>query len=100
MTRAIWGIGNWLGQGICKTHLTLTQFSVPLIPNTLIDHVLQREEATRAALPIETIQVLQNYLRLERPLTNSPALFVSLKGRQRGHHIERASGTLRFGFAA
>jgi integrase/recombinase XerD len=35
-------------------------------------------------LPPETIQVLQNYLRLERPLTNSPALFVSLKGRQRG----------------
>jgi integrase/recombinase XerD len=35
-------------------------------------------------LPADTIQVLQNYLRLERPLTNSPALFVSLKGRQRG----------------
>jgi site-specific recombinase XerD len=35
-------------------------------------------------LPAETIDVLQNYLRLERPLTNSPALFVSLKGRHRG----------------
>jgi integrase len=35
-------------------------------------------------LPVETIEVLQNYLRLERPLTNSPALFVSLKGRRRG----------------
>jgi site-specific recombinase XerD len=35
-------------------------------------------------LPPETIQVLQNYLRLERPLTNSPALFVSLKGPHRG----------------
>ena len=35
-------------------------------------------------LPTETIEVLHNYLRLERPLTNSPALFVSLKGRQRG----------------
>lgn len=35
-------------------------------------------------LPVETIHVLHNYLRLERPLTNSPALFVSLKGRQRG----------------
>src|SRR6266566_5235021 len=35
-------------------------------------------------LPAETIQVLQNYLRLERPLTNSPALFISLKGPQRG----------------
>jgi site-specific recombinase XerD len=35
-------------------------------------------------LPAETIEVLQNYLRLERPLTNSAALFVSLKGRHRG----------------
>lgn len=35
-------------------------------------------------LPAETATVLQNYLRLERPLTDSPALFVSLKGRHRG----------------
>src|SRR5438270_2149391 len=35
-------------------------------------------------LPPETIEVLQSYLQLERPLTNSPALFVSLKGRRRG----------------
>jgi len=35
-------------------------------------------------LPSELMEVLQNYLRLERPLTNSPYLFVSLKGRQRG----------------
>jgi site-specific recombinase XerD len=41
-------------------------------------------------LPAETLQVLQNYLRLERPLTNSPCLFVSLKGRQRGHPMTTA----------
>ena len=35
-------------------------------------------------LSADTLQVLQNYLHLERPLTNSPALFVSLKGRHRG----------------
>jgi integrase/recombinase XerD len=35
-------------------------------------------------LPGETIRVVQNYLRWERPLTNSSALFVSLKGPQRG----------------
>jgi integrase/recombinase XerD len=29
-------------------------------------------------LPSEILEVLQNYLRLERPLTNSPSLFVSL----------------------
>ncbi len=41
-------------------------------------------------LPAETIEVLQNYLRLERPLTNSPSLFVSLKGRQRGRPMTAA----------
>jgi len=35
-------------------------------------------------------EVLQNYLRLERPLTNSPSLFVSLKGRQRGRPMTAA----------
>ena len=33
-------------------------------------------------LPSEITEVLQNYLRLERPLTNSPSLFVSFKGRR------------------
>jgi integrase/recombinase XerD len=41
-------------------------------------------------LPAETIAVLENYLRLERPLTNSPALFVSLKGRRRGRPMTAA----------
>jgi integrase len=41
-------------------------------------------------LPADTIQALQNYLRLERPLTNSPALFVSLKGTHRGQPMTTA----------
>jgi len=41
-------------------------------------------------LPPEAIEALQNYLRLERPLTNSPALFVSLKGCHRGHAMTLA----------
>lgn len=41
-------------------------------------------------LPAETIQVLENYLRLERPLTNSPLLFVSWKGRQQGQPMTAA----------
>jgi integrase len=41
-------------------------------------------------LPPEILEVLGNYLRLERPLTNSPALFVSLKGRQRGQPLTAA----------
>lgn len=35
-------------------------------------------------VPPETIRVLQCYLKTERPLTNAPQVFVSLKGRARG----------------
>jgi len=35
-------------------------------------------------LPPEIIPALQSYLALERPLTDSPCLFLSLKGRRRG----------------
>ena len=41
-------------------------------------------------LPGELLEVLRNYLRLERPLTNSSSLFVSLKGRQRGRPMTTA----------
>jgi integrase/recombinase XerD len=41
-------------------------------------------------LPGEIIEVLQSYLRLERPLTNSPHLFVSLKGCRRGQPMTSA----------
>ena len=41
-------------------------------------------------LPADTIQAIDNYLRLERPLTNSPYLFVSLKGCRRGQPMTPA----------
>ncbi len=41
-------------------------------------------------LPAEIIEVLRNYIQLERPLTNAPYLFVSLKGRHRGQPITPA----------
>jgi len=41
-------------------------------------------------LPAETVDALQSYLRLERPLTNSPSMFVSLKGRRRGQPLSPA----------
>jgi integrase/recombinase XerD len=41
-------------------------------------------------LPPEIIEVLEKYLRLERPSTNSSSLFVSLKGRPRGHAMTPA----------
>jgi integrase/recombinase XerD len=48
-------------------------------------HVLGKGRKRRfLPLTADTLQVLENYLHLERPLTNSSALFVSLKGRRRG----------------
>jgi site-specific recombinase XerD len=41
-------------------------------------------------LPAEILDALGNYLRLERPLTNTSFLFVSLKGRQRGYAMTPA----------
>jgi site-specific recombinase XerD len=41
-------------------------------------------------LPPEILDVLDKYLRLERPLTNSSFLFVSLKGRRRGRAMTAA----------
>jgi integrase/recombinase XerD len=41
-------------------------------------------------LPEDLRDVLEKYLRLERPLTNSSALFVALKGRSRGRPVSPA----------
>src|SRR5213082_1344787 len=41
-------------------------------------------------LPLDILEVLGHYLRHERPLTNSPALFISLRGRQRGRPVTAA----------
>jgi integrase/recombinase XerD len=41
-------------------------------------------------LPPDILEVLGHYLRHERPLTNFPALFISLKGRQRGQPMTAA----------
>jgi integrase/recombinase XerD len=54
-------------------------------------HVLGKGRKQRILpLPGEILEVLQSYLRLERPLTNSPSLFVSLKGRRRGQPMTPA----------
>jgi site-specific recombinase XerD len=54
-------------------------------------HVLGKGRKQRfLPLPADTLQVLENYLHVERPLTNSSALFVSLKGRQRGRPMTAA----------
>lgn len=54
-------------------------------------HVLGKGRKQRfLPLTADTLQVLQSYLHLERPLTNSSALFVSLKGRRRGQPMTTA----------
>ena len=54
-------------------------------------HVLGKGRKQRILpLPAEIVEVIQNYIRLERPLTNSPCLFVSLKGRRRGQPMTTA----------
>lgn len=54
-------------------------------------HVLGKGRKQRfLPLTANTLQVLQNYLHLERPLTNSSTLFVSLKGRRRGQPMTPA----------
>jgi site-specific recombinase XerD len=54
-------------------------------------HVLGKGRKQRILpLPGEIMEVLQSYLRLERPLTNSASLFVSLKGRRRGQPMTPA----------
>ena len=44
----------------------------------------------RVPLPPETIRLLQSYLKTERPLTNRPEVFVSLKGKARGQAMTPA----------
>jgi site-specific recombinase XerD len=41
-------------------------------------------------LPAETLRVIRNYLQIERPLANTAALFVCLKGRHRGQPMTPA----------
>jgi site-specific recombinase XerD len=54
-------------------------------------HVLGKGRKSRILpLPGEIMEVLQSYLRVERPLTNSPSLFVSLKGHRRGQPMTPA----------
>jgi site-specific recombinase XerD len=54
-------------------------------------HVLGKGRKQRLLpLPVEIMEVLQSYLRLERPLTNCPSLFVALKGRRRGQPMTPA----------
>jgi hypothetical protein len=57
--------------GICKTRVTLTRFSVPLIPNTLSAHSLSQQPA-----PDQEYEVVHQGRR-SVTLVNSPLLIAA-----------------------
>ncbi len=83
-------VGLMLLDGLRSCEILALQLEDLKLADALL-HVLGKGKKQRTLpLPGEILEVLQSYLRLERPLTNSPYLFVSLKGRQRGQPMTPA----------
>ena len=85
---ALVGLMLWDGLRCCEV-LALELEDVQLADGQMRVHGKGNKERL-VPLPPEILEVLGHYLRLERPLTNAPALFVSLKGRQRGQPLTAA----------
>jgi integrase/recombinase XerD len=83
-------VGLMLLDGLRSCEILSLQLEDLKLADALL-HVLGKGKKQRTLpLPGEMLDVLQSYLRLERPLTNSPSLFVSLKGRRRGQPMTTA----------
>lgn len=83
-------VGLMLLDGLRSCEILAIQLEDLKLADALL-HVLGKGKKQRTLpLPGEIMEVLQSYLRLERPLTNSPYLFVSLKGRRRGQPMTTA----------
>ena len=83
-------VGLMLLDGLRSCEILALQLEDLKLADALL-HVLGKGKKQRTLpLPSEILDVLQNYLRLERPLTNSPYLFVSLKGPRRGQPMTTA----------
>src|SRR5215472_12917058 len=83
-------IGLMLLDGLRSCEILALQLEDLKLADALL-HVLGKGKKHRTLpLPGEILEVLQSYLRLERPLTNSPYLFVSLKGKRRGQPMTPA----------
>ena len=83
-------VGLMLLDGLRSCEIMTLQLEDLKLADALL-YVLGKGNKPRTLpLPGEIVEVLQNYLRLERPLTNSPYLFVSLKGQRRGQRITPA----------
>ena len=83
-------VGVMLLDGLRSSEILSLQLEDLKLADALL-HVLGKGKKQRTLpLPGEILDVLQSYLRLERPLANSPCLFVSLKGRRRGQPMTTA----------
>ncbi len=83
-------VGLMLLDGLRSCEILSLQLEDLKLADALL-HVLGKGKKQRTLpLPSEIMEVLQSYLRLERPLTNSPSLFVSLKGCRRGQPMTPA----------
>ena len=83
-------VGLMLLDGLRSCEILALQLEDLKLADALL-HVLGKGKKQRTLpLPGEILEVLQSYLHLERPLTNCPSLFVSLKGRHRGQSMTPA----------
>jgi len=83
-------VGLMLLDGLRSCEILALQLEDLKLADALL-HVLGKGGKQRTLpLPGEILEALRSYLGLERPLTNSPRLFVSLKGRRRGQPMTPA----------
>jgi site-specific recombinase XerD len=83
-------VGLMLLDGLRSCEILALQLE-DLKPADALLHVLGKGRKQRILpLPCEILEALRSYLGLERPLTNSPHLFVSLKGQRRGQPMTPA----------
>jgi integrase/recombinase XerD len=83
-------VGLMLLDGLRSCEIMTLQLEDLKLADALLQVLGKGNKPRTVPLPGEVMEVLQNYLHLERPLTNSGSLFVSLKGQRRGQPITPA----------
>jgi integrase/recombinase XerD len=83
-------VGLMLLDGLRSCEVLALQLEDLQLPDAQLRVLGKGNKKRVLPLPSEILEGLDKYLRLERPLTNSAFLFVSLKGRQRGHAMTPA----------
>lgn len=77
-------VGLMLLDGLRSCEILSLQLEDLLLSEAQLRVRGKRAKVRMMPLPPETIRLLDCYLKTERPLTNSPQVFVSLKGKARG----------------